>query len=227
MKNLKQYEYELNLKYLMIVQIIILFLALGLAFFGLDLVSWEIGFFFRNLVVFVVISLIIHELIHGLCFYLGDKKSKKKIVYGLYLEKGIAYCQVKSLVSKRSFLVSLIIPFMILGFLPLIFSIILKDLGLLIISFFNSLASIADLYMFFELFSLDSKTKFAELDGPTSFNIITKEDLRQRKFKSFKLKSVKDYKKSAQSKEAVLTISKGSYWILGILIIFILLIYLL
>ena len=160
----------------------------------------------------------LHEFLHGIGFSLSKGIDHKNIVYGANLEKGIFYCMCKERISKRGIMVSLLLPFFLIGVITLIIGFIFNIPILILLSLFNILGSVGDIVMFLSFIRLPFLS-YVDIDDCTGFVLISKKNLS--KYKLFglkleekgnisKLETAKDYKK--------ITISKLS------LIIFILLI---
>ncbi len=151
-----------------------------------------------------------HEVLHGIAYHLTGVP-KDKITYGALLEKGILYCLTKTDTSKKSALISVLTPFILIGVLTLIISIIFNMPILWLLSIFNLSGCSSDLLMFIYIIPIkDKNLKYRELDDGYSFVITTTADLTKKKNIGVKLKEVseteiesmipKDFKKIRVSK---------------------------
>jgi hypothetical protein len=80
----------------------------------------------------IIIGLIVHELIHGFFFALFCKNKFKSIKFGIALKKGYAYCKCKEILRANQYVVSLLMPTIILGIIPSIGSLFIGNSDLLL-----------------------------------------------------------------------------------------------
>jgi hypothetical protein len=84
------------------------------------------------MLVVIIIGCIGHELIHG-CFYALFAKNKfKSIKFGIKLKYGVAYCVCTEPMKIKHSIIAAIMPAVILGFIPGIFSLVAGSLFWLI-----------------------------------------------------------------------------------------------
>ncbi len=82
--------------------------------------------FYQNplLLVYIVISLpiliVLHELIHGLFFGLYSKSRFKKISFGVMWKHLAPYCHCKEAIKAKHYAIVLLMPSILLGFLPFV-----------------------------------------------------------------------------------------------------------
>lgn len=183
----KYYKYELSISFVTILSFILLvpFLFVLPLLFGDIVVNDK---FFINFILFYVLYffyMALHELIHGIGYYLSGTK-KENITYGMALEKGICYCLTKTPVNKKGILFSIILPFITIGVITLIISIIFKLPMLGLLSMFNISGCSGDLVMFFFFLTRDKDIMYTELDDPTKFAIITEKEMKSTKWLGLK-----------------------------------------
>jgi len=162
----------------------------------------------------------LHEFLHGVGYYLGGCKLKN-IQFGICLEKGIFYAMAYQELSKKNILISLQMPFMVIGVITLIISIIFKLPLLALLSVVNFSGASLDLMMFFYILRLKNVT-YSESGEANEFVLITDEDLKKKKSLFFKIKDVKEYKSEDYifPKKKKIVISKFSYILIGLLLLF-------
>lgn len=218
-KNNKKYHiFELNVGKLNIICVVFFFLVIALTAI---LYKGDLGqkFYEVNLMLLLVVYLImtlIHELLHSLAYkiYGGDFK---KIVYGAYIEKGVLYCLCKQNISRKNILNALMFPLFYIGIIPYIIALIFDLPFLLFIAIVNIVGAVGDIMMFSYIISLDKDIEFTEFDNPMRFAIYTDKELKNLKplgldyIETTDSVSRKDLKK--------VTISKGSYIAIAIIII--------
>ena len=216
---MKYYKYKMNLVTLNIVASIFTLLLMILYFilFG----SANFGF---STLIYIVLWLFLHEIIHGLAFMAFPEVNNKNVTYGAKLESGIFYCMCKQRISKKVIYTSLLAPFTVIGVITLIIAVIfnLKTLGIL--SLFNIAGAIGDLLMTFMFMKMPKDIIYMDLDDCEGFTILSKEDLSKNKYFGFKLIEYGNDNKDLTPKDfKKINCSKISFVILVfILILFIL-----
>ena len=176
------------------------------------------------ILVLLMIYMILHEILHGIGYRITGTKTNK-IKYGIELEKGILYTLVLEEVPKKNILVSLQMPFVIIGIITLLSGYILNIPLLVLLSIFNLMGASMDLVMFIYI-SRIKDVYYAETKASDEFILISKEDLTKRKSLFFKIIEVNNYKKEDYivKSDKKITISKASiiftiiYLIFGIII---------
>ena len=160
-----------------------------------------------------------HELLHGIGYLIGGCKSKN-IQYGVCLEKGIFYAMAYQELTKKNILISLQMPFMVIGVITYIISYIFGIPLLMFLSIVNISGASMDLAMFIYISRLKNVT-YSESGQPDEFVLISSDDLTKKKSMFVKVVDVKDYKKEDYvfPKGKKVVISKASFIILFILIV--------
>ena len=141
----------------------------------------------------IIIYFAIHELLHGIGYFIGGTKLKN-ISYGIALEKGIFYCMGYQEITKKNILISLQMPFMVIGVITYIIGIIFKLRVLTWLSVFNIMGAAMDMAMFIFISGIKN-VHYSESGKPDEFVLITDEDLTKKKSIFLVLKETKDYKK--------------------------------
>jgi len=169
--------------------------------------------------ILIVLYFCLHEFLHGIGYYLGGG-DRKKIKYGMCFEKGLLYCMDCEEVSKKGILISLQMPFVVIGVLTYIIGIIFNLPLLVILSAINISGAAMDIVMFLYIWRLKDVV-YSESGNFDEFILISSEDLRRRKSLFFKVVDVKDYKKEDYIFDKVekFTISKSSIVVLIIVLI--------
>jgi hypothetical protein len=96
-------------------------------------------------------GIIIHELIHGIFAAVYSPNGFKNVKFGFSLKSLIAYCYLDELMKVKHFKIVSIMPFIILGIIPLIFGIIIKHAFIIKFGILFSVGSIGDLIVFYWL----------------------------------------------------------------------------
>ncbi len=123
---------------------IVIMFSLSVAFNGE--MEFEIsGLPFLFLLIAMILSIPIHEFLHGLGWYLSCKNGWKSIVYGIMWKLLTPYCHCKEPLSWRKYIVGGLLPFMVLGTGISVLGIILNSGILLLLGAYNIIAAGGDL----------------------------------------------------------------------------------
>lgn len=217
MKN--YYRFEMNLKILNIFAIA-LFVIGYIIIKGLGFDLWE-NSGGPIIFIYMFIWFLLHEAIHGIGFSLLDKKDRKKIVFGIELEKGIFYCMCKQAISKKNVILALVLPLIIIGFITLGIGITIKSNILLILSLVNISGAAGDIVMTLALLKMKN-IEYLDIDDTTGFYILSKNDISNKKYLGLKIVESGKYNPNTMVAKDYrrLKITKKSFYIIIGLIIF-------
>lgn len=189
----KAYVYKMKIGPANIFSIFIFFVMVFITLvLGHEVYPYEANVFFLFLL--LIGYLFLHELLHGVGYILGGC-DRKNIKYGLALEKGILYCMAYQEVSKKNILLSLQMPFTLIGVITYIIGLIINSKILVFLSILNIMGAAMDIVMFLYILKLDKDVIYSEVDAPDKFVLISKEDLSKKKSLFFEVVEVKDYNK--------------------------------
>lgn len=213
----KAYVYKMNLVPANILGIVIFIVLLAFSF--LIKADMYVDMNFAILFLIMLLYLVLHEFLHGVGYLLGGTK-RKNISYGIALEKGILYCMAYQELTKKNILISLQMPFMVIGVITYIIGYFFHIPVLLWLSIVNLIGASMDLMMFLYILRIKDVV-YSESGEPDQFVLISKEDLTKKKSIYFRIVDVKDYKASDYKFKDIkkIVISKQSYIVLGILIL--------
>ena len=122
----KAYVYKMNLVPANFLGLVVFILLLVLtSALNIDIMSVFNKLPFIEVLALLMIYMVLHELLHGIGYRITGSKSNK-IKYGVELEKGILYTLVLEEVPKKNILVSLQMPFVIIGIITYILGYILN-----------------------------------------------------------------------------------------------------
>lgn len=223
--NLRYYTYQLDMKVLNVLAIILFVMLVGLMYLiGYNFSKAYLEYGMIWILVLLVLWLILHEILHGIGFSIFKSVDKKNVVYGMALEKGVFYCMCKQKISKKVIFASLLFPVTIIGIITLILGIIIDNSLLVLLSLFNIIGSIGDIVMSVYFAMCPKDVVYLDLDDCTSFTVLSKKDLSKIKVPGIKLISDGDYDSKMKAKDRrKLVISKWS-WIVMIIIFILILI---
>jgi hypothetical protein len=115
------------------------------------------------LFLFIILGVICHELIHALFFYtLGG--ANKNIKIGFNKNFLMPYTTCNDVYKLSEYRIIIIMPFLILGILPLFLAFIFKHNNIFLFGYFCSLISVGDLIIYF--ISLKYSGKISVKDHP-------------------------------------------------------------
>lgn len=188
--NKKAYVYKMNLVPANILGLVVFVLLCLVTYFivGPFELSISMGWFFLILILY----LFLHELLHGIGFSLDGAK-RESITYGICLEKGILYCMANQIITRRNILVSLQMPFMVIGVITYLVGIIFHFPVLILLSIFNLMGASMDLVMFFYIIRLPQDVCYSESGKPDEFVLISKDDLTLKKSLFMHIVESKDF----------------------------------
>ncbi len=122
--------------------------------------------------------------------------------------------------TKKNILISLQMPFMVIGVITYIIGYFFHIPVLVWLSIVNLIGASMDLMMFMYIMRIKDVI-YSESGEPDEFVLISSEDLTKKKSIYFKIVDTKEYKKSDYQFKDIkkISISKTSYTVLGILIV--------
>lgn len=205
----KYYKYELDVKKMNVIILI--------AFIPFTILMCVFPIFFstafdRFYLTFagLLIVFALHEVLHGIG-YSFFAKDKKKIKYGVALEKGVLYAMCQDMISKKGIIVSLILPLIVLTFILGIVGIIIKSSLLIFLAVINLLGAIGDIMMIILTLKLPKDIKYIDYNADIGAYFISKEDIS--KINTFGLKCIESGTHTLDKVDNTIkrfTLSKGS-----------------
>ncbi len=214
----KYYLYKMSMTPLTIISFILFGIMLIITYFLGYMDSFN-SLMNGNIILLLILYflyLFLHEILHSLAYVIYGGKYNK-ITYGIALELGVLYCLCKQNISKNNILHSLMYPFVIIGIITYIISIIYNLPILLWLSIFNISGCSGDIIMFMFISKLKN-IEFSEMDDPISFAIYTSEDIS--KIKHYGLEYLGAEDKISRNDFTKIKVSKKSYYIIITMIIF-------
>ncbi|MBR2523317.1 MAG: DUF3267 domain-containing protein [Clostridiales bacterium] len=148
--------------------LMVLFFVLG----GSMVIEDSPALFFVTIVAFLV-SIVVHELLHGITWSLFARDHFKNIAFGFIVEALTPYCTCKVPLKKGQYIAGLLMPFLILGIIP---GIIGAFTGNMYISIFGALSIVGaggDLLIFSMILRNKENGKVLYLDHPTEVGLVT------------------------------------------------------
>ena len=146
---MKYYKYKMNAVYFNVFASILIVLGFLLHYCLFSNYIMEGSF-----LVYMVLWMFLHEILHGIGFMCFKEVSNKNVVFGAKLEKGVFYCMCKQLISKKIILTALLAPLVLIGIITLIIAIIFNLPTLALLSLFNISGAIGDIMMSIMFFNM-------------------------------------------------------------------------
>lgn len=96
----------------------------------------------------IILGIIVHELIHGIFFAIYASKGFKSIKFGILWKMITPYCHCKEPLKIKNYIVALLAPFILLGIIPAMISLVIGKIALLAFGIFFSSAAAGDLLIY-------------------------------------------------------------------------------
>jgi uncharacterized integral membrane protein len=132
------------------------FLLLNQENFQLQSLKQDFDFWARPLGVIIVLvvmtgGIVMHELIHGLTFAVFAKAGFKSIKFGILTKTLTPYCHCKEPVRVWQYILSTIMPAIVLGLIPSFIAMITGNIGLMLFGIFFTIAAAGDFIIIYLL----------------------------------------------------------------------------
>jgi hypothetical protein len=99
----------------------------------------------------LIAGIILHELIHGLTWARFATQGFKSIRFGIMWKVMTPYCHCKEPLSLKGYRLGVIMPAVVLGFIPLIYAFVTGNVGIFVFGFFFTIAAGGDFMMLYLL----------------------------------------------------------------------------
>ena len=123
----------------------------------------------------IIIGIIVHEAIHGLTWAIAAKIPISEIKFGFQIKTFTPYAHCKVPINIVTYRTGTVMPFLILGIAPYIYSLITQNHVVLGFSLFFSFTAIGDLVILWISRHIPSDKKVQ--DHPTEGGVIVSDDL--------------------------------------------------
>lgn len=221
----KYYKFEINMKLLNILAIVIFILVYIIAMIinpnVLNIINEDYNFVYVYLGMFGYFFA--HELLHGIGYSLFVK-NKKNIKYGIKLEQGVFYAMCQEEISKLGIIISLLMPTIFLTFFSLPIGIVF-DLPIIILyAIINLIGAVGDIVLLLLVIKLPKNIKYIDYDNTIGAYFLSDTDLSN--IKSFGISCTQTGEHNLElidSNHKLIYISKPSIIILVAIFFFLLL----
>lgn len=123
-------------------------------------------------IIIFLIAIVVHELIHGVTFSIFSKNHFKDIDFGIVWKDLTPYCTCTNTIHKKGYLLSLSMPFLVLGVIPSIISIFTGSVMWFAFGAFMILGAGGDLMIVFMILNYKNKKDALYLDHPTDVGVV-------------------------------------------------------
>ena len=120
---------------------------------------------FIRIIVYLLIGIIAHELIHGIFWALFAKQGFRSIRFGILKTYLTPYCHCKEPLKVKHYITGAVMPAILLGIFPLVYALIVGKPGWLLFGIFFTAAAAGD-FLMIRLLSKENKNDWAQ-DHPS------------------------------------------------------------
>lgn len=137
---------------------------------GIDNISISHPYWF---ICILFLSIIIHELIHGVFFARFAKNGFSSIHFGVKWKALAAYCHCSDIINVQQYRIILLMPVIILGFIPTIIGYIINDFSTILFGCCMIICGVGDFFSLWMLRNFDKDTMV--MDHPDKVGFFYKE----------------------------------------------------
>jgi hypothetical protein len=132
------------------------FILLNLDSFRLQSLKTNFDFWARPLgaiivLVVMAVGIVVHELIHGITFSLFAKAGFKSVKFGILTKTLTPYCHCKEPLLVWQYILSTIMPAVVLGLIPSLIAMVKGSIGLMLFGIFFTIAAAGDFIIIYLL----------------------------------------------------------------------------
>lgn len=139
---------------------------------GHDLKSaTEFEFFWIVLSGLLIVSIVVHELIHGITMGIFAKNHFKSIAFGIIVQYLTPYCSCKEPLRKHQYILGLLMPCIVLGIIPMILALAFGSFLLLVYGAFMTITAGGDLLIMSMILKSSYKGDVYFVDHPTKIGL--------------------------------------------------------
>lgn len=104
-----------------------------------------------SVLVIMIVGIVVHELIHGIVFAVFSKRGFKSVSFGILWKSLTPFCHCKEALSVRQYMISTMMPAIVLGLVPALIAIVTGSVALLLFGVFFTLAAGGDFLILYLL----------------------------------------------------------------------------
>ena len=130
-----------------------------------------------NTLLFILIlflGIVLHELVHGVMFSIYSQKKWKSVSFGFMWKYLMPYCSCDECLAYKPYVLSGIMPTIIVGFLPYVIALLLGSNALMQFSFYMILGGGGDMYI---IYTIRKYKKAIFVDHPTKGGCVAFEEM--------------------------------------------------
>ena len=119
----------------------------------------------------MIVSIVVHELLHGAGWILFTKGKFKSIAFGVVWEALMPYCTCKEALRKGQYLTGLVLPLLILGIIPSALALVFGSFYLLIYGAVMIICAGGDICILFLILTTKLKGDVLFVDHPSEIGL--------------------------------------------------------
>lgn len=127
--------------------------------------------YFILFITLFIISIAVHELIHGLSWCCFTKNGWKSIKFGIIWNQLMPYCHCNEALTAHQYRIGLLMPTVVLGVIPIIIAWITGSVFLLLYGTVMIVSGAGDLLMYGIMFKVDGSAKVKDHPKKIGFTI--------------------------------------------------------
>lgn len=137
--------------------------------------SGLIDFFGGNLGLALVFlaGILVHELLHGIAWAIFAKNGWRSVSFGIKISHLTPYCHCSEALKKKQFIIGVILPCIVLGIIPIIYSYCAGSLPICLFGYFFTASAGGDLMVLWMLRKVDNDHMIK--DHPEQIGFIVEE----------------------------------------------------
>lgn len=129
---------------------------------------------FITIMVAVIPGIVIHELIHGVCFAIFTKSGFKSLKFGVMWKYVAFYCHCNEPIKAKDYIVTLLMPSIILGLIPLLIAYSIQSFALLFFACMMICGGIGDYFCVWLLRNINKDSMILDHPDKAGFMYETK-----------------------------------------------------
>ena len=131
----------------------------------------EFEFFWIVLSGLLIVSIVVHEIIHGITMGIFAKNHFKSIAFGIIVQYLTPYCSCKEPLRKHQYILGLLMPCIVLGIIPMILALAFGSFLLLVYGAFMTITAGGDLLIMSMILKSSYKGDVYFVDHPTKIGL--------------------------------------------------------
>lgn len=124
---------------------------------------------FGIIMLIMIVGIVVHELIHGITWAMYCQNGWRSIRFGVIWKALTPYCHCQEAMPNKHYLKAILMPGLVLGFLPALLAIVIGNSGMMIYGWFFTGAAAGDILMARMLFQENPNVLVKDMDDEAGF----------------------------------------------------------